>query len=165
VLVHSGGRAMRPAAAPRAGTFCDSAALLATDDAYRGFVLPGQFLPTSGVSHAGAVLEIEASGAKGRKRRRLGKEAAALWADEETALREGVARIRSERRGTEGRRNGTEGPNAKGAGNGGVRGGRLNEKIPRLCSVPSDGDPVASVGVSKVCTKSLVSIGYGAYIL
>ena len=106
VLVRSGGRAMRPVAAPRAGTFCDSAALLATDDAYRGFVLPGQFLPTSGVSRAGAVLGIEASGAKGRKRRRLGKEAAALWADEETALREGIARIHSGRNGGATERNG-----------------------------------------------------------
>jgi len=89
---------MRPVAAPRAGTFCDSAALLATDDAYRGFVLPGQFLPTSGVSRAGAVLGIEASGAKGRKRRRLGKEAAALW----------VERIRSGRNGGERRGDRTE---------------------------------------------------------
>jgi len=63
VLVRSGGRAMRPAAALRAGTFCDSAALLAMDDAYRRFVLPYQFLPTSGMSCAGAVLELEASSA------------------------------------------------------------------------------------------------------
>ena len=41
-------------------------------------------------------------------RRRLGKEAAALWADEETALREGVARIRSGRNGGERRGDGTE---------------------------------------------------------
>ena len=74
----------------------------------------------------------------------------------------GTDPLGTEWRGKEGRRNGTEGPNAKGAGNGGVRGGRLNEKIPRFCSVPSDGDPVASVGVFKVCTKPLVSIGYGA---
>ena len=31
--------------------------------------------------------------------------------------------------------------------------------------MPSDGDPVVSVGVSKVCTKILVSIGYGAIII
>ena len=62
--------------------------------------------------------------------------------------------------GTE--RRGTEGPNAKGAGNGGVRGGRLNEKIPQFCSVPSDGDPLAFIGVFKVYTKSLIFIGYRA---
>ena len=42
------------------------------------------------------------------------------------------------------------------------RGGRENAKFPHLYPVPSDGDPVASVGVSKVCTRSLVSIGYCA---
>ena len=60
------------------------------------------------MSCAGAVLELEASSAKGRKRRRLGKEAVALWADEETALREGVTRIRSGRNGGERRGDGTE---------------------------------------------------------
>jgi len=40
--------------------------------------------------------------------------------------------------------------------------GRLDEKISHLSPLPSDGDPVASVGVSKVSTNTLVSIGYGA---
>ena len=44
-------------------------------------------------------------------------------------------------------------------------GGRLSENVPQICPVPSDEDPVVSVGVSKVCTKILVSIGYGAIII
>ena len=40
--------------------------------------------------------------------------------------------------------------------------GRLDEKISHLSPLPSDGDPVASVRVSKVSTNTLVSIGYGA---
>ena len=41
-------------------------------------------------------------------------------------------------------------------------GRRLSENVPQICPVPSDGDPVVSVGVSKICTKTLVFIGYGA---
>ena len=51
-----------------------------------------------------------------------------------------------------------QGANAKLASNGG-RGGRENTKFPQLYPMPSDGDPVASVGVFKIYTKSLVSIG------
>ena len=42
-------------------------------------------------------------------------------------------------------------------------GGRLSENVPQICPVPSDGDPMVSVGVSKVCTRILVSIGYCAF--
>ena len=56
----------------------------------------------------------------------------------------------------------TQGGFAKHKGNGWGRCGRLDEKSPQLCPLPSDGDPVASVGVSKVSTGTLVSIGYGA---
>jgi len=54
-----------------------------------------------------------------------------------------------------------QGANAKLAGNGG-RGGRENTKFLHLYPMPSDGDPVVSVGVFKIYTRSLVSIGYGA---
>jgi len=39
---------------------------------------------------------------------------------------------------------------------------RLDEKNCHLSPLPSDGDPVVSVGVSKVSANTLVSIGYGA---
>ena len=55
----------------------------------------------------------------------------------------------------------TQGGFAKHKGNGWGRCGRLDEKSPQLCPLPSDGDPVASVGVSKVSTGTLVFIGYG----
>ena len=45
---------------------------------------------------------------------------------------------------------------------GGGSGGRLDAKISQISPLPLDGDPVAFVGVSKVSTKTLVSIGYGA---
>ena len=57
----------------------------------------------------------------------------------------------------------TQGGFAKHKGNGWGRCGRLDEKSPQLCPLPSDGDPVASVGVSKVSTGTLVSIGYGPF--
>ena len=41
------------------------------------------------------------------------------------------------------------------------RWGRLNAKISQICPLPSDGDPVVYMGVSNVCTRILVSIGYG----
>jgi len=44
------------------------------------------------------------------------------------------------------------------------RWGRLNAKISQICPLPSDGDPVVYMGVYKVCTRILVSIGYGANI-
>ena len=44
-------------------------------------------------------------------------------------------------------------------------GGRLDANVPQIGSVHSDVDPVVSVGVSKVCTRTLVSIEYGAKIL
>ena len=47
----------------------------------------------------------------------------------------------------------------------GGSGGRLDAKISQISPLPLDGDPVAFVGVSKVSTKTLVSIGYGPFIL
>ena len=44
---------------------------------------------------------------------------------------------------------------------GGGSGGRLDAKISQISPLPSDGDSVASVGVSKVSTGTLVFIGYG----
>ena len=44
---------------------------------------------------------------------------------------------------------------------GGGSGGRPDAKIYQISPLPSDGDPVAFVGVSIVSTKTLVSIGYG----
>ena len=43
-------------------------------------------------------------------------------------------------------------------------GGRLSENVPQICLVPSDGDLVVSVGVSKICTRILISIEYGAIL-
>ena len=39
------------------------------------------------------------------------------------------------------------------------------KKMPHLCLVPYDQDLVVYVGVSKVSTRALVSIGYGAYLI
>jgi len=48
---------------------------------------------------------------------------------------------------------------------GGVEGRAPKWKSPQLRSVPSDGDLMDCVGVSKVCTGGLVSIGYGAFFI
>ena len=57
----------------------------------------------------------------------------------------------------------TEGGMCKKCTHGGGSGGRLDAKISQISPLPLDGDPVAFVGVSKVSTKTLVSIGYGAF--
>jgi len=71
--------------------------------------------------------------------------------------------------GDDGRNGGADG--AVGVADGGMflqnsqarwgEGGRLNANCSQICPLPSDGNPVVSVGVSKVCTETLVSIGYG----
>ena len=58
----------------------------------------------------------------------------------------------------------TEGVMCKKCTHGGGSGGRLDAKISQISPLPSDGDPVAFVGVSKVSTKTLVSIRYGALL-
>ena len=72
--------------------------------------------------------------------------------------------------GDDGRNGGADG--AVGVADGGMflqnsqarwgEGGRLNANCSQICPAPLDGNPVVSVGVSKVCTDTLVSIGYGA---
>ena len=75
--------------------------------------------------------------------------------------------------GDDGRNGGADG--AVGVADGGMflqnsqarwgEGGRLNANCSQICPAPLDGNPVVSVGVSKVCTDTLVSIGYGAFFL
>ena len=43
-------------------------------------------------------------------------------------------------------------------------GGCLYANCSQICPAPSDGDSVVSVRVSKVCTRTLVSIGYDAFM-
>ena len=72
--------------------------------------------------------------------------------------------------GDDGRNGGADG--AVGVADGGMflqnsqarwgEGGRLNANCFQICPALLDGNPVVSVGVSKVCTDTLVFIGYGA---